>query len=164
MIGNKGGGRRTPRQAKIIRGTFRKDRNPQREPEPEKIQIAPKAPKYLAKYGRELWKRLAEETVRCGILSIIDIASLDLLCSAYQDFREAYSAIHGTGKRMKGLGQYLAGRNSQTMPEYNALKSSYATYKALAVEFGLTPASRNRIELEPLKKPDEDPMEGLLGE
>ena len=99
----------------------------------------------------------------------VDWPMLELLCAAYSQYREAYDAVYHpvdpeTGKRNKRtLDEYMRGRNSQTMPEYQAMKTAYQTYKSYAAEFGLSPASRNRIEL-PERKDEEDPMERLLNE
>ena len=162
-MGGKGSGRRIPKRAKIIRGTFRHDRNPENEPEPEKCMIVPGAPSYLGTYAKALWKRVAGAMVESGILTTVDLPALELMCSAYEEFREAREAVYFTAKgKARTLRQYMRGKNSQTMPEYNALKSAFAAYKSYATEFGLTPSSRNRIDLKPPKEPEADPMEALL--
>lgn len=162
-MGSSKSGRRVPKELKIIRGTFRNDRNPAEEPEPTIVEKVPACPLYLGRHAKALWKRLAKEMVRSGVLTVVDVPALEMLCSSYQDYRDAREAVFTSEKgRPQTLRQYLKGRNSQTMPEYNALKAAYATYKSYAVEFGLTPSSRNRIDLKPPKATDVDPMEELL--
>jgi P27 family predicted phage terminase small subunit len=163
-VGSKRSGRRVPRQLKIIRGTFRNDRNPEAEPEPTKVDAIPGAPSYLGAQGKALWRRIAGEMVRAKILTTVDLAALEILCSSYEEFREAREAVYTTAKgKPRTLRQYMRGKNSQTMPEYNAMKTARQEYKAYAAEFGLTPASRNRIEIAAPKDPEVDPMEQLLG-
>ena len=162
-MGSSKSGRRVPKERKIIRGTFRNDRNPAEEPEPTIVDKVPSCPPHLGRHAKAIWKRLAPEMVRAGVLTVVDVPALEILCSTYQDYRDAREAVFLNEKgKPQTLRQYLRGRNSQTMPEYNALKAAYATYKSYAVEFGLTPSSRNRIDLKPAKAAEADPMEELL--
>lgn len=159
---------RVPREVKVIRGTFRKDRNPEHEMEPSKVPEVPKPPSYLGKYAKKLWKQLAPELYDAGILTVVDLPALEMCCDAYGQFRELRDAIHrpldpDTGKKGKRtLAEYMLGQNSQTMPEYTNMKSAFQTFKSYLTEFGFTPASRNRIEIPEPKKPEEDPMGKLL--
>lgn len=162
-MGSKNSGRRAPRQLKIVRGTFRKDRNPAQEPEPTKVAHVPSAPAYLGRHAKAHWKKIASELVRAGVLTTVDLGALEILCSAYGEFREAYEAVYTDARgNERSFREYMRGRNSQTMPEYNAMKAAKAEYKAYATEFGITPSSRNRLELKPKKGETQDPMEALL--
>ena len=180
---------RKPRQAKILQGTFRNDRNPGREPAPPPVVALPKPPPGLNRWARRLWKDLVGELVDQQLLSTVDLAALQLTCETYGDFEEAKQAIYRpadprTGKRTRrSLEQYLSGidpwmdirklsplnlmglrRNSQTAPELAQKNRAYSLYKSYLTEFGLSPASRNRIHLPEPKEPGQDPMERLLNE
>ena len=159
---------RVPKNRKIIRGTFRKDRNPTAEPDPERIVELPRPPSHLGKYGKNAWKNLCLKLHSVGLLTELDLMALEILCEAYDQYREARDAVFVTldsngRKRRRLLGEYLAGRNSQTMPEYNVMRAQYTTIVKLLTEFGMTPAARNRIDL---ANGDEsvDPMEKLIDE
>jgi hypothetical protein len=78
----RGGQNRKPRQSKIIQGTFRKDRNPSREPEPSIVPEPPKPPSGLNRWARREWKRLAAELAEQGLLTIVDLAALEIACVA----------------------------------------------------------------------------------
>jgi len=158
---------RKPRQAKIIQGNFRKDRNPGNEPSPPVLLMAPKPPAGMNRWARRLWKELVLELMEQQLITSIDLATLELCCDAYGMYREAKDAVFHprdpiTGKRIRrSLAQYLFGQNSQTIPELTAMKAGWQLYKTYMAEFGLSPASRNRISvLEP--KSGTDPMEELL--
>ncbi len=178
---------RKPRKTKIIQGTFRNDRNPPREPAPPPVLAVPKPPLGMNRWARKLWKSLAPELVSQELLTALDLATLELLCAAYGDWKEAEQAVFRpvnplTRKREhRTLEQYLSGldtwikfdeltaevmvsmrRNSQTAPELAQRNRAYALYKAYLAEFGLSPASRNRIGLPAPKEPGQDPMEKLL--
>lgn len=165
-----GGRPRKPRQTKIIQGNFRKDRNPGNEPAPPVLLAIPKPPAGMNRWARRLWKDLVEELKEQQLVTSIDLATLELCCDAYGMYREAKDAIYRprrpkTGKRYRRtLAEYLAGRNSQTTPEMTAMKSGWQLYKGYLTEFGLSPASRNRIHVPAPKEPGQDPMEKLLNE
>jgi P27 family predicted phage terminase small subunit len=163
-----GGHNKKPRASKILQGTFRKDRNPAHEPDPPRVYEIPRPPAYLGRFGKRIWKDLVVDLVNTGVLTTVDIPALELCCAAYEQYREARESVYAfvvdeeTGKRRRRtLAEYMLGKNSQTMPEYAAMRQSFATFKSYLVEFGLTPASRNRIDL---KEPAQtvDPMEELV--
>jgi P27 family predicted phage terminase small subunit len=146
---------RLPRQQKILQGTFQKSRNPGNEADFPPVSALPPAPKTLNAYGKKLWKQLAPELIASGVMTAADLPAFALLCIRYGLGMELYDAIT-TGKdidRKTGktktlrvpLSKYLAEKNSQTIPEYNAMRNEFAAAKQLMIEFGLTPASRNRF-------------------
>jgi len=185
----RGGQNRKPRRTKIIQGTFRKDRNPGREPAPPVVSAVPKPPRGMNRWARRLWKNMAQDLVEQQLLTSIDVAALQLTCEAYGDYEEAKQTIFRpadprTGKRVhRSLEQYLSGidpwmdisildtvtiiglrRNSQTAPELTQRNKAWAIFKSYLTEFGLSPASRNRIHVPEPKGAGQDPMEKLLSE
>jgi len=161
-----GGHNRKPRSQKIIEGTFREDRNPKNEPDPEKYTAPPRPPTHLGKFGKKLWKQLSKRLIDEGLLTILDYQALELICEAYDQYRQAHEAVYyycgKDGRRQRRtLGSYLEGRNTQTMPEYQAMNRHFDSLTKLLKEFGMTPVSRNRIDL-PEKEKEVDPMEELL--
>lgn len=160
---------RKPTQSKILHGTFRNDRAPKNEPQPEKILEIPRPPSHLSKYAKKLWKQLAGELVEKGILTVLDTAALEACCEAYGQYRMAHEAVFRpvdpeTGKKGKRtLAEYLRGRNSQTMPEYTTMTKAWTTFKTFLTEFGMTPASRGKLDISE-KGDEKDPMERLFHE
>lgn len=146
---------RLPRQQKILQGTFQPSRNPGNEADFPAMTALPSAPKTLNAHGKKLWKQLGPELVASGVMTAADLPAFALLCIRYGLGMELYDAIT-TGKdidRKTGkiktlrtpLSRYLREKNSQTIPEYNAMRNELAAAKQLMIEFGLTPASRNRF-------------------
>ena len=156
-----------PTITKLRDGTFRFDRASVNEPQPEKVSEIPKPPSYLTKYAKKLWKTLAAELVEKGILTIIDLPALETCCEAYGQYRAAHEAVFHpvddkTGKRTKRtLAEYLKGRNSQTVPEYTAMTKAFNTFKAYLIEFGMTPASRSKLDISEVPDENIDPMQRL---
>lgn len=151
---------RDPTKAKVLRGTFRPDRAPANEPAPPVISAVSEPPAHLNAWAADMWRTLAKELTALGMLTTLDEYSLEVLCEQYGVYREMKDAITQSGKLT--MAQYLATRNSQTMPEYAAMKSAFERYSALLKEFGLSPASRSRIDLPAREPAKSDPMEALL--
>jgi P27 family predicted phage terminase small subunit len=162
MSGTKMSGRRTPRELKIIRGTFRKDRNPGREIEPTSIDGPLPPPSWLGTHGRTLWETLTRELVTARVLTIVDLGALEILCSAYEVAVEAHAAIYRPGGKRRTLAAYLNGRPPRLMAEWTVMHKAWSTYRQYMLEFGFTPSSRNRIDIPGPKEPEVDPMEALL--
>jgi P27 family predicted phage terminase small subunit len=156
----RGGQNRKPRQAKIVQGTFRKDRNPGREPAPALWPAPPRPPAGLNRWARREWKRLAAELQEQQLLTTVDLVALEICCTVFGVFKECADAIRKAG----GLAKYLSGEdaNSHTRPLFSAQRHAWAGYKSYLTEFGLSPASRNRIEAPAKKTGGIDPMEWLL--
>lgn len=158
---------RIPRQVKVIRGTFRKDRNPSAEIPADVVRKTPRPPAHLNRYAKAMWKKIAPTLVSTRVLTEHDLVTFELLCVQYGDYRELYDAVHcevpgqNGRKRRQTLAEYMVGRNSQTQPEYTAMQKAYQNWKSYMAEFGLSPLARNRIEHKPIEK-EVDPMEELL--
>ena len=159
-----------PTKLKLIQGTFRKDRTVKNEPQPKSVIEIPRPPSYLSKYAKKMWKALVGELVHKGILTMVDLHALEVCCETYGQYRLAHEAVFRpidpeTGKRTKRtLAEYMKGRNSQTTPEYTAMTKAFTSFKGYLAEFGLTPASRGKLDI-PREPGDEiDPMEKLYHE
>lgn len=156
-----------PTRLKVIQGTYREDRAPVNEPQPEKVIKLPKPPRYLSKYAKTLWGALVEELTAQGILTIIDMPALEACCEAYGQYRAAHEAVFHpvdfeTGKQTdRTLAEYMDKRNSQTMPEYTAMTKAFAILKAYLIEFGMTPAARGRISIPDSPGEETDTMKRL---
>ena len=163
----RGGNNRKPKDSKIIQGTFRKDRNPANEPDPPKVDEVPRAPSHLNRWAKRWWKQQTPVLLETGVLRTVDLPSLETVAELYGQYRESQDAVYHcideeTGARRKrSLAEYMAGRNSQTMPEYTAMTKALASYRAAAAEFGLSPVSRNRVDLRE-KGDEKDLLEEMI--
>jgi P27 family predicted phage terminase small subunit len=143
---------RLPRRTKMLKGTFRNDRNPVAEPEPTQEFSAKRPPAHLNRYAKKLWVDLAQECINMGTLTVADWSSFTALCEAWGEYREMWEAIYSytdeDGKKHKrGLASYFHGKNSQTIPEYNAMRKALVDYRNLAALFGIGASNRNKIDL-----------------
>ena len=124
------------------------------EPTPE----IPKPPAHLDSVAKKEWKRIAPELFKLGLLSVVDRASLEGYCENYAIYIHMKRAIRDQG----GYAKYIAGKNSQTIPELATMKSAWVMIKAFASEFGMTPSSRGRMNVE-RPKDAIDPLDAFLG-
>lgn len=164
-----GAGRpRKPRAQKIVSGTFRKDRNPGQEPEfspPVDKQL--KAPTVLNKWGKKFWNQHITMLLDSGILTEADMPVFQMMCQAWGDYCEAdYDIHHRSDKTKRTVAEYRASRgySRKAMPEVFERKESWDLFVKLAREFGMSPSSRNKIDLSRADTVDVDPVEEIFKE
>lgn len=182
---------RKPKIVKLQQGTYRKDQEVGQEPEPTTATESRTPPPHIGKYGKKLWKELTEELVSSGIISEIDWQALEICCESYNMYRESRDAIYkpvvkicvecgsvvfdgecpGCGglqfsrKRVaQSLAEYMAGRNSQTALELTTMHKGKEQFLKYAIQLGLTPVARNRIDVSGKKNDEKSLMEKLWEE
>jgi len=111
-------------------------------PEPMPLRLIPECPEFLHDYAKDHWAFLAPELDRLGLITMIDLGTFALLCSAWADWRlntEAVLLTTNGGVYKTGNG-YLA-----QIPQISMARAAGAVYSKLASEFGLSPSSRTRL-------------------
>lgn len=130
----KGGHNRKPTKLKIIQGTARPDRVPANEPKPR--PIAPDPLPGLDRFGKQAWRRLAPMLDRLGLLTEADAEMLWALCQTWSQLRKAVRELN---------------RLSPSDPDYRRIavtvENARKDLRLLGAEFGLSPASRSKIDL-----------------
>jgi P27 family predicted phage terminase small subunit len=134
---------KTPTSLKIIRGTFRKDRAMVNEPKPQ--PEIPCVPAELSDQAKVEWGRLSQELATLGLLSRIDRAALAVYCEAWSDWLDATMQVRQYGKVIK-----TTAGNVVDNPYYSIKKRSAELMHKFLTEFGMTPASRTRIDTTPV--------------
>jgi P27 family predicted phage terminase small subunit len=146
-----------PTKLKIAEGTFRQDRAVQNEAQPE-IAI-PSAPRQLSREARREWRRLSHELYRLGLVSRIDRAALAVYCEAWSDWLDATEKVAESGKvRTTEAGNVIEN------PYYSIKKRAAELMHKFLTEFGMTPASRTRINAIDADKRHEDDLAAILRE
>lgn len=125
--------------------------NPGRRKKPTpKAQAAPleslAPPAWLHKLAKEEWNRLAPELERLGRLTLAYATAFAGYCQAYATWREAAAA-----RNAKGMTIALAIQQGIV----NAERSALAQVERLGAQFGLTPASHDRMPSVPAE-PEKD--------
>ena len=147
---------RTPTKLKILRGTFRKDRAPKREPNPRSTKRVPAPPSYLGTVAKAEWRAVAAELHRQGLLTRVDRSVLASYCQMHAREQACGKVVDEMGTTFMTEKGYVVQRPEVAMEQkYAALK------KQFAAEFGFTPSSRSRIEV-PEQPLDDDPAERFM--
>ncbi len=110
-------------------------------PEPQPAKSC-RCPSWIGKHGRELWRRVAPELLKAGILTMWDKSSFETMCSSYHMMRIAEAELAKEGLTVKddrgGVKKH---------PAAAIFKASSDTYSKHAELFGLTPVSRQRLDV-----------------
>lgn len=100
-----------------------------REPKPE-VRI-PTPPDELSDDAQDVWRRLGRHLAAQGLITALDEAAFAALCDAYAAFLRCIVKVHG---------QLVPN------PDRKAAAGEFDKFRKLLPEFGLTPASRTRVE------------------
>lgn len=161
-----GGGRKpTPNVIKFKTG------NPGKGPlktEPTPIDTSlPSPPCHLDAYGVEEWSRIASGLHAMGVLYSIDQQALAAYCSAYSRWRHAEEVLQDRVKQAKGnqlaaLIDKTSNGNVIQNPLIGIANKAAGDMVRFAAEFGLTPAARARLAIDPNKSKG-GKFAGLIG-
>jgi P27 family predicted phage terminase small subunit len=148
----KDGPSRTPTNIKLLRGTFRGDRAVSNEAQlPDAI---PPVPPHLSDEAKVEWGRITQDLYAAGLLKNVDRAALCAYCDAWSDYVDASSRVKAMGtvvttKKVIQKDGTETGGNIIENPYYSVKKRSMELMYRFLTEFGMTPASRSRIEADP---------------
>lgn len=135
-----------PTAAKIRAGNPGRRALNQNEPKP-KLR-APPCPRHLDKVARAEWRRVCRELLELGILTSIDRSVLIAYCESWS----LYVAAHA---KVAEEGSVLISEKTGAPYQSPYLSQMTAAMKAMvgyAVELGMTPSARSRVQVQPPKK------------
>lgn len=131
-----------PTRQRILEG------NPSKRPlnvnEPVYRVGIPKCPGHLSKEAQKEWKRIAPMLDSSGVLTDADTIPLGNLCEAYATLKKAQEQLDKTGLLVKAPSGYI-----MQSPLVSIVNSSMEMVNKLCREFGMTPSSRTRLEVDP---------------
>ena len=125
----------TPRKIKLLKGTFRRDRAPTKIPEPPK---GAKAPSWLNTAAKVEWTRMAPWLEDQGLLTKADVAAFATYCDLYATVQEYRRLCRKVGASVSIREGYR-----------NVLMKAITAMKQYLALFGLSPADRERIGVDP---------------
>jgi P27 family predicted phage terminase small subunit len=124
----------------------------------------PRCPRWLSADAKAEWNRLAGELWQLGLLTNLDTALFAGYCEIYATWRAAVKLVDENGPT------YRAGDLTKRHPAVAIASQACRDMLASAQHFGLTPAARQRLHVEPMAAPSEkarffrDPLTQLLEE
>lgn len=109
----------------------------------------PKPPNYLDRIAKAKWRELIPELDRLGLLTVVDLDMFALYCEAHSDCRRLKRIIQEEGETFTNDKGEIKRR-----PETTLYKEAVLTERMIAVEFGLSPSSRSRIDVSKKEEAD----------
>ncbi len=141
-----------PTALKIMRGNPGKRPINKSEPKPRKFKSKP--PDHLDPEAVAEWKRLVPILKRMKVLTEADYMALGTLCVAYSTMAKAQKQLTTAGLLYKTQSGYV-----QPSPLMGIITRNMEIVKKHLAEFGMTPASRSRIQMAPADEQPRDEWE-----
>lgn len=117
-------------------------KRPLNEDEPEPLVRDTRPPAHLDRQAKQVWRVVAPELDRLGLLTTVDEEVLAGYCIAASQVRKAMKLLSKEGFTIQTKTGYL-----QQRPEVAILQKSLQLLRAFAAEFGFTPSSRTRLSV-----------------
>ena len=151
---------RKPTQTKKLSGTLRKSRVNVSEPSPDMIDTGPMIElDDVAKKYRAYVVPLLEKV---GIMSELDPSEIDILCATYSEWVRLDKYIREELKNASSYEHYTqAGMSYKAYPEYKLRADAANRLHKILTEFGMTPASRSKVNANKTDKKDDNPFKSL---
>lgn len=131
--------------------------------EPRPLPKPPPCPMELDTVARREWRRVVKELKPLGLLSQLDRSTLAAYCQAWSRWlvleRALRQVVEGKpddqGRSSDGVIVRTPAGYRMVHPLFGAVRRASDHLRACAVEFGMTPSARSRIEVGPLPIQDE---------
>jgi P27 family predicted phage terminase small subunit len=149
--------RRVPTRLKRLRGTSRRDRTNPREPKP--LVRVPLCRRSLPASVRAMYHRLGRILAPLRVVTVADGLALELAASALVEHETAARVILEQGATYQARTEAGAVMH-RARPEQAIAADAWRRAASMLQQFGLTPASRTRVESLPEPVGHIDPLEG----
>jgi P27 family predicted phage terminase small subunit len=128
--------------------------NPGKRPlnaaEPQPAAGVPKMPGWLSKRAKKEWKRIVPELERLGLMTVVDLAALAAYCQAVAEMEIATDTLDREGRVCSwpifDKDGVRVGEKLRSHPAVQQQRDAARLVKQFIGEFGLTPASRTRVQ------------------
>lgn len=107
---------------------------------PSFVRDAPEPPTWLSREAKAEWRRVVPELERLRLLSRVTRASLSAYCETWATFVKATRTVQRDGLTIDAKQGMLA------HPAVGIARSAGAELRRWAVEYGLTPASEQKVK------------------
>ena len=152
-----------PTKLKVLEGNPGRRKLPENEPIP--ISDLPPPPDHLDEYARDEWFRICQGLYNMGLLFDVDRAAFAAYCQAYSRWKTAEEEMQKRVKKggpLAGLVDVTKAGNIIQNTLVGIANKAAGDMVRYAAEFGLTPAARARLAIDP-KKGKKGKFDGLIG-
>jgi P27 family predicted phage terminase small subunit len=143
------GPRPQPKALALLKGTYRPDRGAANPAMP--VAELPSCPPHLDEEAKKEWRRVSRLLLNLGLLTKIDRAALAAYCVCWSRWVEAEGQLKEQGLMVKSPNGF-----DQVNPYLSVANKALEQMRGFASEFGLTPATRSRVEALPVPRASED--------
>lgn len=152
------GAKPTPTNIKLLTGNPGKRALNKAEPRPK--PVIPTPPPHMCGDAKTEWKRVCGELSALGLLSNLDRAALAAYSQAYGRWVKAERALAKMQNDADGLIIQTRSGNMIQNPLVGVANKAMADMMKYALEFGMTPSARTRINAE--AQESDDPADEFL--
>jgi P27 family predicted phage terminase small subunit len=122
---------------------------------------APDCPDWLDDAGKEAWERITTVLFDMGVIGLADEAELSSLCSAISTLKAARKQLDAMPEDKRLLFRTPNG-SIQINPLISIINRQAEIIHRIASEFGMTPASRNKLLTDEVVPPSMQSLAELL--
>lgn len=140
---------RKPTALKLVMGNPGKRVLPKNEPKPPVSR--PSAPEWLLGQARDEWTRVVGRLADVGLMTDLDVGALAAYCQAYGRWVQAEQALERFAARdaqTHGIIIKTSNGNAVQNPLVGAANVAMHLMHRFAVEFGMTPSARSRLDVD----------------
>ncbi|MBU2548372.1 MAG: phage terminase small subunit P27 family [Proteobacteria bacterium] len=115
-----------------------------------------RCPSWMPKHGKEFWGKYARTLMDMGVLTEVDRATFEALCLSYALMREA-------AEQMVSEGPVVPHERGgvKKNPAFTVYKENVEQFRKLAESFGLSPLSRQRLDVKEPQPETNSPWDKL---
>ena len=141
-----------PTRLRMLDGNPSKRPINQRDPQPRKD--TPRCPSWLSPEAKKVWKQMVPELRKMGVLTVVDGAALAGFCQVSVRWRQAEEFLDQHGQVYPLRDEKGNVRCMQQFPQVSIARNLLQILRGFYQEFGMTPASRTRIQLPGEREPN----------
>lgn len=116
-------------------------------PQPEKLYNVPPPPAYLDAVGKEVWEYLATRLVKCGIMTEIDIYTLENCCVALSVARRAARELQNESLIFATKNEDGSNKSVHKTPYLSVWREALDEFDSNGAKLGLSPSERARMHI-----------------
>lgn len=135
---------KAPSHLRLVRG------NPSKRPITKGTQAPPvkggKTPAFLSKNEQNWYKKIINQLIEREILTELDLKAVEMLVKAYSDYRTINSVLESDGIIQKVV-TTTGDTRTKPSPFLGEAREARKELKAWLQEFGMTPASRSKVNV-----------------
>ncbi|MBX3629323.1 MAG: phage terminase small subunit P27 family [Nitrosomonas sp.] len=132
-----------PTNLKIVTGNPGKRGINKQEPDPDYLNDLT-APDFLSDAARQVWDEVAPVLRQSRLLTVVDVPILAMFCESLAEYRRATICCEDTPMN------HSEKTGGDVMSQWKIVQSmSLKQAMMIAREFGMTPAARTRIQVQP---------------